>query len=99
MACLVLLGTVISSYLIPFVKSKISAQELEKLSGFILMAVRAAEQIYSSDQNQQKKKYVTEYIKGLIGTKLKIDLSDEQLDAIIEGTVNEVKKGLSSFQA
>lgn len=93
MAIASIVGIVISAYVIPFIESKYTREELECLMIYIEKAVRCAEQIYTPEEWLAKKRYVVTYIKNLIGSAIKIDLTDEQIDTLIEGVVNEVKKG------
>lgn len=88
-----IIGAIITAYVVPFVKSKFTAEEITNLTYYIGLAVRAAEQIYTPEQWAIKKEYVFKYAKEIIAEKLNITLTDAQLDAIIEGVVNEVKKG------
>lgn len=86
-------AAVVSFYVVPFLKSKIGAQQYEKLLYFIKLAVRSAEQLFDASDNEEKKKYVLNAVKNMLETSLNINLTDEQLDTLIEGIVHEVKKG------
>lgn len=88
-----LCSVMITGWVVPWLKSKIGEQEFAKLLAYIRVAVRCAEQIYTPEQWQEKKRYVMQYIKNLIGTTINVKLTDEQLDSVVEGIVNEVKKG------
>ena len=75
-----LLCMVITYYLIPYLKEK-------KLYNAVVIAVQAAEQIYSgSGRGKLKFEYVKEWIKG------KFNVSDEDLKNIIESAVFELNK-------
>ena len=74
---------------IPYIKSKCSASQLETLSAWIKIAVAAAEQIYSSTQGSEKKQYV---IDCLTDKGLKVDTKD--LDKLIEASVLELHSEL-----
>lgn len=54
-------------------------------------AVRAAEQLYTPKDNTMKKQYVTVYIKELLNEKLKLNVTDQELNVLIEGAVNAIK--------
>lgn len=90
-ALITILGVIITTYLVPFMKSNMSSAQLDELSFFITLGVRAAEQIYKSEEWREKKEYVLNYTKEILNSKLHISLTDEQINAIIEGIVNEVK--------
>lgn len=90
-----LLGIIISTYVIPYIKSKYDANELEKLKEYITMGVRCAEMYFDTTDGKAKKDYVKKYVKGIIGKLVKIDITDEQLDTLIEGIVQETKYGFA----
>lgn len=92
LAIITIIGGLVSAYVIPYLKAKFSTEQLDTLTYYITVAVRCAEQIYTPEQWAEKKSYVTTYAKDVINDLVKINLTDEQLDAIIEGIVNEVKK-------
>lgn len=75
-----LLCVVITYYLVPYLKDK-------KLYSAVVIAVRAAEQIYY-ESGKGKEKF--EYVKTWVQKKFKI--SDEDLKNIIESTVFEMNK-------
>ena len=80
----------VSAYLIPWLKTKISEEKLEELEKFCEQAVRAAEQLYTPEEYKLKKAYVLSLINEQI-EKLGLGLNEAEIDAIIEGIVNYVK--------
>lgn len=84
-------GALISAYVVPYVNSRIGAEKLAILENYVRVAVRCAEQVFSKEQWQDKKLYVTTVARDFINTKLGIELSETELDTIIEGIVNEIK--------
>lgn len=74
----------ITSFLIPYIKSKLTAEQQEKLKQYVSIAVGAAEQLYGSKTGQQKKEYVISFLlsKGLV-------FDVDEVTAMIE---NEVYK-------
>lgn len=81
---------IVSAYVIPWLKTKISEEKLEELEKFCEQAVRAAEQLYTPEEYKLKKAYVLSLINEQI-EKLGIGLNEAEIDAIIEGIVNYVK--------
>ncbi len=63
-----IVSALITTFLIPILKEKISAEKYEKLKMWVSVAVKAAEQIYGSKTGQQKKEYVVSFLlsKGLV---------------------------------
>lgn len=86
-----ILVAVITSFVIPYIKSKIDSDKLEKLDYFIKIAVRCAEQIYTPEQWKEKKDYVVNYITDLINNSLHIKLTASEIDDLIEGAVYQLK--------
>ena len=80
----------VSAYLIPWLKTKISEEKLKELENFCEQAVRAAEQLYTPEEYKLKKAYVLSLINEQI-EKLGLGLNEAEIDAIIEGIVNYVK--------
>lgn len=81
---LVLIGLVITRFLVPFLKEKYTAQKVENIYDTIVKAVRAAEQIYqeSGVGIELKKPYVVEYVRSK-----GINISEKDLDVLIESAV------------
>ena len=86
LALIGLLGTIVTYVLVPYIKSKTTEKQRDNIYNLILIAVRAAEQIYNnSGQGKLKKEYVITYLNSR-GIKLTI----EDLDLFIEAAVLEL---------
>ena len=83
--------TAVSSYVMQFLKMKLTDNQMELLKRFIKVAVMCANQIFTPEEWADKKRYVVTQVQDFISEKLKIELTDEQIDLLIEGIVNEVK--------
>ena len=79
---IMLLSAVITTFLIPMLKQKLSNDKRDKLIFWVKTAVKAAEQIYGSKTGQQKKDYVVAFLlsKGIV-----IDI--DEVTALIESEV------------
>ncbi len=77
-AVLALIAALITVYVIPVLKAKMSDAQWNKMMAFVTHGVQAAEQLYQSGQGQQKKMYVMDYLES---KGLSVD------DAVIESTV------------
>lgn len=86
----ILLG-IITAYVIPLIKSKVSKDQMETLIYYVNIAVKAASQIYTKEQWQEKKDYCMNYLKNVTNEKLNISLSDEEMSTLIEGVLNGLK--------
>ena len=90
--CIVeLLLAVASAILIPYIKQKVSAAKLEKLIRYADIAVTAAQQIYTPEEWDIKKKYVQDFL-----TSKGYDINLTEVDAAIEAAVTRVKKELGA---
>ena len=81
---------IISAYVIPWLKNKVGEDKYATIIEFAEIVVRSAEKIYTPEQWQEKKQYAV----NLVIEKAKnigIDLSVEEVNAIIEGAVQAVK--------
>lgn len=80
-----------SAYVVPWLKIKIGGQNFDVVTKYIYLAVKAAEQIFTVEQWAEKKQYVVNYINNIVKS-LGITITAEQIDALIEGAVNDIKK-------
>ena len=89
-AILALVAAVITFILIPYIRSKTTAEQQQTINAWVQIAVTAAEQIFSgSGRGAEKKEYV---IKFLADKGFKID--EASIDAMIESAVEALNKGL-----
>ena len=81
-AVIILASAVITTFVVPVLKQKLSAEKRQKLLFWIETAVNAAEQLYGSKTGQQKKEYVVSFLlsKGIVA-----DI--DEVTALIESEV------------
>ena len=67
-AIITLISVAITTFIIPILKKKLSAEKLDELKRWVGIAVNAAEQLYGSKTGQQKKEYVLSFLldKGIV---------------------------------
>ncbi|MBR3947802.1 MAG: holin [Clostridia bacterium] len=77
-----LISALISCFLIPQLKNRLSEEKREQLLYWTEVAVKAAEQLYGSKTGQQKKEYVVSFLlsKGIV-----FDI--DEVTALIESEV------------
>lgn len=91
MALIPVLGVIVTGFVVPYIKTKISLVKLDEISRWIKVAVQAADMLYVGNKmGKDKKKYVLELILDFLNNR-NIKISEEQLDALIESAVNELK--------
>ena len=86
-AILTLIISMVSAFLIPYLKTKIGAEKLENIRFWVNIAVEAAEQIYAgSGKGKEKKEYVLKFLNSKGFT-----LNTDEIENIIEATVLKLK--------
>lgn len=86
-AILTLAISLVSVFLIPYLKTKVSSEQLETIKFWVNIAVEAAEMIYvGSGRGEEKKAYVVEFLNSKGFT-----LNTQEIDNIIEAAVLELK--------
>lgn len=85
-AVIALTATVVSAFLIPWIKSKTTAQQRSELVAWAKIGVAAAEQIYvGQGRGDEKKQYVLEFLKSK-----GFDLNEESVNNAIEAAVKQL---------
>ena len=85
-AVIAVVAAIISAFVIPWIKSKTTAQQREELVAWAKIAVSAAEQIYSgAGRGKEKKQYVLDFQAehGLV-------VDEESVNAAIEAAVKQL---------
>lgn len=86
-----IIAILITSYLIPWIKGKIGEDKYKLIENYTELAVRSAEQLYTPEEWQKKKEYVYQCVSIKLN-KIGLELSEVEINNIIEGWVNAVKK-------
>jgi hypothetical protein len=86
-AIITLILAVITTFLIPYLKTKIEANKFEKIKSWVKVAVEAAEMIYvGTGRGEEKKNYVIQYLNSKGYT-----IDTESINNLIESAVLELK--------
>lgn len=80
----------VTRYLVPLLKEVAGADRLSQAEKWARHAVLAAQQVMWADAGNDRKAYVTEFLREMLVAK-NIALSDEQLDVLIEAAVKQMK--------
>lgn len=84
-----LVFSLITAFLIPYLKNRLGEDKLNKVKFWVNIAVEAAEMIYNgTGRGQKKKAYVIEFLnnKGF-------HIGFDEIDNLIEAAVLELKQG------
>ena len=85
-AVIALIAAIITTFLIPWIKSRIDAAKLAQIVEWVGIAVRAAEQIYNeSGMGEKKKQYVLDFLASKGFT-----LDPDSINAMIEAAVKDL---------
>lgn len=88
-AVFALIAVVITAIVIPYIKSRTTAQQQEQINTWVRIAVSAAEQIYTgSGRGEEKKAYVISWLR-----EHGVTVDESKLDAMIEAAVYALKSG------
>ena len=89
-ALIALLATLITTFVIPLIKKKLTAEKTEELRKWVSIAVKAAEQLYGGKTGTEKKDYVLSFLldKGIV-----FDASE--VSTMIEAEVYKLTQGIS----
>lgn len=81
-----LIAALITAFLVPYIKSKTTAEQQKEINAWVKIAVAAAEQIYTgSGRGEEKKEYVINWLR-----EHGITVDEAKLDALIEAAVYEL---------
>lgn len=86
-AVITLIIALVTTFLIPWLKTKLDAEKFEQVKAWTKVAVDAAEMIYKgAGRGEEKKAYVLEYLNSKGYT-----LDEESINNLIEAAVLELK--------
>lgn len=86
-AVITLIIAVISTFLIPYLKTKVNEMKFENIKTWVKVAVEAAEMIYTgTGRGEEKKAYVMQYLNSKGYT-----IDTESINNLIESAVLELK--------
>jgi len=89
---LVILSALITTYVIPWINSKIESTKYNDLLTLIEKCVQAAEKMYTPEEWAEKKNYVLSLTSDYC-IEHGIDITGKEINALIEGFVKAVKGG------
>ena len=86
-----IIGALISAYLIPWLKVKVDTTKMADFISFVENVVRWANQTIPAEEWERKKEEVTQRVVSYVERHSGLELTDDDIDAIIEAVVNSVK--------
>ena len=94
LAIITLIGGIITSFVIPFLKKKLTGQQMNNLQAAAKVAVYAAEQLFTPEKWAEKKKYVQDILRSQ-----GYDIDTTKVDAAIEAEVLALHNQLNESAA
>lgn len=93
-AVFALIAVIITAIVIPYIRSKTTAQQQAEINAWVKIAVSAAEQIYvGSGRGEEKKAYVLSWLH-----EHGVTVDESKLDALIEAAVYDLKNGILAIE-
>lgn len=81
---------IITAFLIPVIRQKLTAEQRETLNAWVDIGVKAAEQVFKeTKQGQAKKQYVLNFLKSK-----GYNINSDEVDLMIEAAVNKLTGAL-----
>ena len=81
---------IITAYVIPWLKNKIGEDKFNQIMLYAEMLVRSAEKIYTVEEWKEKKQYTVAMLTAK-ANEMGVELTDAEINAIIEGAVKAIK--------
>lgn len=92
---ILLLSALVATFVIPLLKQKFGQEKLNKVMTYVEIAVRAADQLFNTDEGKAKKEYVVNYLKEILKQQgLTVDM--ETFENMIEAEVLKLHKQLKT---
>ncbi len=86
------LGTIVTYFIVPFIKSNIDLTKLSQYKEWAALAVKTAEMLWKeTGHGEDKKAYVVKSLNNMFNAK-KTVITEEQLNILIEAAVQELNK-------
>ncbi len=90
--CVPILGAIVTGFLVPYIKAKISATRLAQIAEWTEKAVRAAEVLFDAPQcGSEKREYVICFIDRMFNSKKQI-ITKDQIRVLLEAALGQMKQ-------
>lgn len=86
------LGTIITYFIVPYIKANIDFKRLEQYKEWTTLAVKSAEMLWKgTGYGDEKKEYVVDFLNDMFNSE-KTVITEEQINILIESAVQELNK-------
>lgn len=90
---LAVVSVILTTYVIPWIKSSADAKKLAEIMEFCEKCVEAAEKKFTPEEWREKKLYVMTLVSNQL-SKVGIEMTTDEIDALVEGFVYSVKDNI-----
>lgn len=89
-ALIPVIGAIITGFIVPYIKSKANAQQLETINKWIVNAVNASEVLFKeSGTGTEKREYVIKFIQDMFNKNKEI-ITEDQIRILLEAAWKEM---------
>ena len=81
-AVIALISALVSAFLIPWLRTKIDANKLQTIKTYVEIGVKAAEQLYTATDGEEKKAYVINFL-AEHGIRFDVSTIDQLIEAAV----------------
>lgn len=84
MTLIPVVGVIITGFVIPYIKTKISSAQLDEISQWVTKAVQAAEVLFDIPKSgEEKREYVIDFINKIFNSKKEV-ITEDQIRILLE---------------
>lgn len=90
-AAIVLIASIVTTFVVPWIRSKVKNEDMAIFLRWVEIAVAAAEQLYESTEGELKKEYVLTYLRDK-GYSVDVDDLENAIEAAVLKLHNELSR-------
>lgn len=84
MTLIPVIGVIITGFVIPYIKTKISSAQLDEISQWVTKTVQAAEVLFDTPKSgEEKREYVINFINKMFNSKKEV-ITEDQIRVLLE---------------
>lgn len=85
-----IIGAIITGFIIPYIKTKMSSAQLDEISKWVTKAVQAAEILFDTPKSgEEKREYVINFIDKMFNSKKEV-ITKDQIRVLLEAAWKEM---------
>lgn len=90
LACIPVFGAIMTYFIVPYLKSKVTATQMEEITKMVVKAVAAAEVLFDVPKSgNEKREYVINFIDKMFNSKKEV-ITKEQIRVLLEAAWKEM---------